>query len=128
MLPIHTILYATDRSETSLLAFQVAYSLARDYHAQLLFLHVLAPPATFREMEQAFAAPEERLKEVMHELQRLKPDHAEQGKISHASRGRTGKWTPLESYFITLARGAQELQQIAHAASLSSLGNILCRM
>jgi hypothetical protein len=61
----------------------------------------------------------------------------EEGKAARWRRGpnegrrrarRQGKWTRLESYVVTLTRGAQELQRFLHAASLSSLGNILCRM
>jgi nucleotide-binding universal stress UspA family protein len=40
MLPIRTILHPTDFSEQSAYAFEVACSLARDYGARLLLLHV----------------------------------------------------------------------------------------
>lgn len=73
MLPTRHVLYATDFSEASVAAFQVACSLSRDDSSQLLILHVLAPPATVLEMEQAFLAPEERFKHAMGELRRLKP-------------------------------------------------------
>jgi nucleotide-binding universal stress UspA family protein len=44
MLPVKTILHPTDFSEHSEFAFRLAYSLARDYQARLLLLHVLLPP------------------------------------------------------------------------------------
>jgi nucleotide-binding universal stress UspA family protein len=44
MLPTRHILYATDFSEASLAAFQVACALAREPGSQLLILHVLMPP------------------------------------------------------------------------------------
>jgi nucleotide-binding universal stress UspA family protein len=43
MLPIHTILHPTDFSERSGHAFRLACSLARDYKARLVVLHVLPP-------------------------------------------------------------------------------------
>jgi nucleotide-binding universal stress UspA family protein len=43
MLPIHTILHPTDFSDRSEHALRVASSLARDYHARLIVLHVMAP-------------------------------------------------------------------------------------
>jgi nucleotide-binding universal stress UspA family protein len=80
MPPTRRVLYATDFSEPSAAAFQVACALSRDDGSQLLILHVLAPPATVLEMEQAFLAPEERLKQAMGELRRLKP--AETGALT----------------------------------------------
>jgi nucleotide-binding universal stress UspA family protein len=44
MLPIHTILHPTDFSQQSEFAFRLAGSLARDYGARLLVLHVVAQP------------------------------------------------------------------------------------
>jgi nucleotide-binding universal stress UspA family protein len=44
MLPIRTILHATDFSENSAFAFRVAASLARDHGARLLLLHVVEEP------------------------------------------------------------------------------------
>ncbi len=43
MLPIRTILHATDFSERSKMAFDLAVSLARDYAARLVLLHVRQP-------------------------------------------------------------------------------------
>ena len=44
MLPLRTILHPTDFSEHSEFAFRVASSLARDYNARLILLHVIPPP------------------------------------------------------------------------------------
>src|SRR5262249_34359092 len=44
MLPIHTILHPTDFSDRSSYALHLANSLARDYHARLVILHVVATP------------------------------------------------------------------------------------
>jgi nucleotide-binding universal stress UspA family protein len=44
MLPIRTILHATDFSDSSNYALEAARALARDYHAHLIALHVEPPP------------------------------------------------------------------------------------
>ena len=44
MLPIRTVLHATDFSPYSDFAFRLACSLARDYRARLVVLHVVEPP------------------------------------------------------------------------------------
>jgi nucleotide-binding universal stress UspA family protein len=44
MLPIRSILYPTDFSESSDYVFRLACALARDYGARLFVLHVTAPP------------------------------------------------------------------------------------
>jgi nucleotide-binding universal stress UspA family protein len=44
MLPIQTILHPTDFSGHSYYAFRLACSLARDYGARLIVLHVAEPP------------------------------------------------------------------------------------
>src|SRR5581483_7037138 len=44
MLPLRTIMHPTDFSEPSDYAFRLACSLARDYRAQLIVLHVLERP------------------------------------------------------------------------------------
>lgn len=44
MLPIKTVLHATDFSPYSDFAFRLACSLARDYRARLVVLHVVEPP------------------------------------------------------------------------------------
>jgi nucleotide-binding universal stress UspA family protein len=45
MLPLHTILHPTDFSEHSDYAFRLACSLARDYGARVVALHVATPTA-----------------------------------------------------------------------------------
>ena len=45
MLPIKTILFPTDFSPRSEFALRLAGSLARDYGARLLILHVVTPPS-----------------------------------------------------------------------------------
>lgn len=47
MLPIHKILHPTDFSDRAREAFRVACGLAHDYNAELIILHVVAPPSTF---------------------------------------------------------------------------------
>lgn len=76
MLPTRNVLYATDFSDASLPAFQVACALCRNHGSQLFLLHVLAPPATVLDMGEAFLAPEERSKNAMRDLRRLKPADA----------------------------------------------------
>ncbi len=44
MLALQTILHPTDFSDRSDYAFRLACSLARDYNAHLVIVHVLAPP------------------------------------------------------------------------------------
>jgi len=43
MMPFKTILFATDFSPTSAVAFNVAAALARDYRARVIALHVIEP-------------------------------------------------------------------------------------
>jgi nucleotide-binding universal stress UspA family protein len=51
MLPIKTILHPTDFSESSSLAFDLACSLAHDYQARLVVLHVAEIPVFGSEVE-----------------------------------------------------------------------------
>lgn len=44
MLPVHTILFATDLTDDSQAVFEFACSLARDHGARLVVLHVEMPP------------------------------------------------------------------------------------
>jgi nucleotide-binding universal stress UspA family protein len=74
MLPIRTILYATDFSENSAAAFRVASSLARDYGAQLIVLHVQLPSVVYGDMGAYFVAPEGKNQELMKQLRELKPE------------------------------------------------------
>jgi nucleotide-binding universal stress UspA family protein len=43
MLPIRTVLYPTDFSESSSFVFRLACALARDYGARLVVVHVAEP-------------------------------------------------------------------------------------
>ncbi len=56
MLPVRTILHATDFSACSEAAFDLARALARDYGARLIVLYVAPPPvAAYGEMITALA-------------------------------------------------------------------------
>jgi nucleotide-binding universal stress UspA family protein len=70
MLPIKTILHPTDFSEPSEYAFQVACSLARDYGAKLVVLHVDLPPVTMGEVI-SYMEPEDYKEKVWAEFHRL---------------------------------------------------------
>jgi nucleotide-binding universal stress UspA family protein len=58
LLPIHTILYPTDFSESAQQTFALACSLARDCGARVVVLYVMAPPMGHEELE-ARRDPEE---------------------------------------------------------------------
>jgi nucleotide-binding universal stress UspA family protein len=62
MLPIRTILHPTDFSERSRHGFRLACSLARDYGAHLIVLHVVPTPLAVY-MEGVVAGPEEDFQE-----------------------------------------------------------------
>jgi len=70
MLPIKTILHPTDFSGPSEYAFQVACSLARDYEAKLVVLHVEMPPVTIGEVISSME-PEEYKQKLWAEFHRL---------------------------------------------------------
>jgi nucleotide-binding universal stress UspA family protein len=74
MLPVRTIVHATDFSECSEAAFRLACSVARDYGARLLVLHVLRPPtATAYEAGAVLLEPEGYRDELWEKLHRLQP-------------------------------------------------------
>jgi nucleotide-binding universal stress UspA family protein len=74
MLPIHTILHPTDFSEYSRSAFLLACSLARDYGARLIVLHVVeTPTATYTEGGLMLAFPEGWRKNVQAQLEAVRP-------------------------------------------------------
>jgi len=50
MLPLKTILHATDFSDPSAAAFRFACGLARDYKTRLVVLHVVPPPESHGEV------------------------------------------------------------------------------
>jgi len=73
MLPIRTILYPTDFSETAECAFPLACALARDYGARLIVLHVYPPPLGHDQV-LALRDPEEYEKQFWTALYGLKTD------------------------------------------------------
>lgn len=75
MLPIHTILHPTDFSERSEFAFRLACSLARDYNAHLILLHVEPLPTVVYGEGIVPFEPEYFLEESKTKLNRLQvPD------------------------------------------------------
>jgi len=74
MLPIHTILFATDFSESAQWAFPLACSLGRDSGARVVALYVLRPPLWDEEV-QAERHPEEYYEGAREALRKLQaPD------------------------------------------------------
>jgi nucleotide-binding universal stress UspA family protein len=73
MLPIKTILHATDFSERSDYAFRVACALARDYQARLVVLHALPTPVIGYPEGVIVTQPEEFRAEARANLQQLVP-------------------------------------------------------
>jgi nucleotide-binding universal stress UspA family protein len=72
MLPIRTVLHPTDFSDYSDYAFRLACSLARDYGARLVVLHVATPPMV--DYAEGVIPPEpagykDQLRERLHQLQ-----------------------------------------------------------
>ena len=59
MLPFKTILFATDFSPTSQVAFNVAGALARDYRARIIALHVVEPVTVAFGEFGAYTGPDE---------------------------------------------------------------------
>ncbi len=76
MLAIRTILHPTDFSERSAYAFQLACSLARDYGARLVLVHVHPTVVTFVELGPIPHVPGEVRKQVQEQLGQLKPPDA----------------------------------------------------
>jgi nucleotide-binding universal stress UspA family protein len=73
MLPIRTILHPTDFSKLSDHAFELAASLARDYGAQLLVLHVVPPPIMIYGEGVIVPQPENYQNQLREKLFQLKP-------------------------------------------------------
>jgi nucleotide-binding universal stress UspA family protein len=73
MLPLRTILCPTDFSKTSKHAFQMACTLAWDYAAHVIVLHVVEPPpfVSFGELEKALQLPEGYRRELEESLRRF---------------------------------------------------------
>jgi len=73
MMPFKTILFATDFSPASKMAFEVASALARDYKARIVAVHVVeAARMGFSEFA-AYAGPEEDKGLAVEELHAIKP-------------------------------------------------------
>jgi nucleotide-binding universal stress UspA family protein len=75
MLTLKTILHPTDFSERSEFAFRLACALARDYGAQLLVLHIMAPAVLYGEGMVAFPIEgyEHEAREKLQQLQTHDP-------------------------------------------------------
>jgi nucleotide-binding universal stress UspA family protein len=76
MLPIRTIVHATDFSDSSRAAFRVACALARDYVARLIVLHVQPPPMGLCTIEGVYLPPEDTREELLKALHRMEPPDA----------------------------------------------------
>jgi nucleotide-binding universal stress UspA family protein len=73
MLPIRTILHPTDFSDSSRPAFDLACALARDYRAELVVAHAIAPTHVFAPDGIVSGSPTEDRLEVHAQLGRLRP-------------------------------------------------------
>ncbi len=73
MLPIRTVLHPTDFSDYSDYTFRLACSLARDYGARLIVLHVAEPPMAFVGEGMAMLPPEVDLEALREQLQQFRP-------------------------------------------------------
>jgi universal stress protein A len=86
MLAIRTILHPTDFSDYSCNAFRLACSLARDYGAKLIVLHVAQPPFAFAGEGVLIQPPEfdtEPLREQLLEMQPSDPSIKVQHRLIH---------------------------------------------
>jgi nucleotide-binding universal stress UspA family protein len=78
MLPIRTILHATDFSQSANFAFSLACALARDYGARLVILHVAAPPPIVGYAEGIMVPePAESFEELRERLNAVQPQDPE---------------------------------------------------
>lgn len=73
MLPIRTILYPTDFSESARSAFALASALARDYKAELVIAHVVPPGHVFAPNGIAIPFPSEEPYEARAQLAKMHP-------------------------------------------------------
>ena len=73
MLPVKTILHATDFSENSAFAFRLACALARDYGARLVILHAATPSLGLYNQGLYLPAPEGTLESLHEQLLQLQP-------------------------------------------------------
>lgn len=72
MLPFKTILFATDFSPASKVAFEVAGALARDYRARIIALHVIEPVRIGFSEYTAYVGPDEDKGHAMANLEAIK--------------------------------------------------------
>jgi nucleotide-binding universal stress UspA family protein len=72
MLPFKTILFATDFSPASQVAFDVASALARDYKARMIALHVIEPARVGFSEYASYVGPEEDKGDAMAKLRAIK--------------------------------------------------------
>ena len=72
MLPFKTILFATDFSPASKVAFEVVAALARDYKARVIAVHVIEPVKMGFSEFGAYVGPEEDKGEAMELLRAIK--------------------------------------------------------
>ncbi len=73
MLAIRTVLHPTDLSAGSEIAFWLACSLARDYSARLVVLHVAEPPLTIGGEGLLALRPDADMDSLRGKLQQLRP-------------------------------------------------------
>lgn len=73
MLPIRTVLYPTDFSDSARSAFDLACALARDYRAELVIAHVIPPGHVFAPNGIAVPFPAEEPYEARVQLARMHP-------------------------------------------------------
>ena len=73
MLPIHTILHPTDFSDHSDAAFSLACSLARDYKARLVLMHVIPPTLMGGEVHALITRTDEIRQEFQKRLDDMHP-------------------------------------------------------
>jgi nucleotide-binding universal stress UspA family protein len=74
MLAIKTILHPTDFSERAAFAFRLACSLARDYSARLVVLHVAEPPMAVAGEGMLLLPAAVEMRPLHERLQQLRPD------------------------------------------------------
>lgn len=72
MLPFKTILFATDFSPASSVAFGVASALARDYRARIIVLHVIEPVRMGFAEFNTYVGPDEDKGMAMEQLKAIK--------------------------------------------------------
>ena len=72
MMPFKTILFATDFSPASQMAFEAAAALARDYRARIIAVHVVEPVQTGFSEFTSYIGPEEDRGRAMELLQAIR--------------------------------------------------------